>query len=198
MLLFGILNARFNLNDQDYDLIFKGGKAIQMGVLSEYDTEDIDILVDPILEYDPVMMKNISGHIALLIQWFLPFHTSVIQPPLNPTIYKVSYQKSDHRFKAFLDIDFKEVDPTKPYFKEIDTDLIKIKPLKETLMFKRPALEKILEEKIHYYSKYKNLLILLNRGMKVGDISKQYCEVLVNKFQRAILAIAPETRLDLL
>jgi hypothetical protein len=196
MLLFGILAARFSQNDQDYDLIFKGGKAIQMGLDHEYNSEDIDILVEPILEYDPVMMKNISGHIALLIQWFLPFQTSVLQPPLNPTIYKVSYQKSDHRFKAFLDIDFKQIDPANPYFKKLDTDLIKIKPLKEMLMFKRPSLEKILEEKIHYYSKYNEILKLLNRGIRIEGMTIQYCKVLVNKFKRAILAIAPETDLD--
>ena len=196
MLLLGILSARFSLNDQDYDLIFKGGKAIQMALEHEYMSEDIDIIVDPILEYDPIMIKNISGHIALLIQWFLPFETSVLQPPLNPTIYKVSYQKTDHRFKAFLDIDFKEIDPTSPYFKKLDTDFIKIKPLNETLIFKRPALAKILEEKLHYYSKYKDILTLLNRGIRIEGMTKEYCEVLVNKFKRAILAIAPETDLD--
>ena len=198
MLLFGILAARFSQTDQDYDLIFKGGKAIQMGLNHEYMSEDIDILLEPILEYDPVMMKNISGHIALLIQWFLPFQTSVLQPPLNPTIYKVSYQKSDHRFKAFLDIDFKQIDPANPYFKKLDSDIINIKPLKEMLIFKRPSLEKILEEKIHYYSKYKEILKLINRGIRIEGMTREYCEVLLDKFRRAILAIAPETRLDLL
>ena len=77
------------------------------------------------------MIKNLAGHLAYLIRWFLTipetgYNISVLAPNpsntrANPYIFKLSYVKSikkyDHRkqmqiddYKQFSDIDFKEVE----------------------------------------------------------------------------------------
>ena len=196
MLLFGILSARFVLKDQDYQLVFKGGKAIQMGLPTEYVSEDIDIVVEPIVEYDPVLIQNITGHLALLMKWLLPLEISVLPPGANPHIYKLSFQMSNHRFRPFADLDFKQIDPRDPFFKELDTDQYFIEPLDEHALFKRPTIEKILEEKIFYYTKYKRNLEQINQGLMVEGVDKRTCDYFMSKFKRAIQAIAPDTDVD--
>jgi hypothetical protein len=193
MIVYGIISARLLLHDQDYQLIFKGGKAIQMGLLAEYDSEDIDIVVDPIYAYDPVMINNIAGHLALLMKWLLPFSTSILPPTHNPTLYKLSFMTSHHSYKPFSDIDFKEIDKTDLFFKELYTDQYYVAPLDEHVVFKRPTIEKIVEEKIFYYSKYKALLQRIQQGEVIEGLTKRYCILLMDKFKRAIQAIAPDT-----
>ena len=148
LIVFGIISNK--MIGQDYKIIFKGGKAIQlvlagMPETAVYKTEDIDILLmpDSNIPYDETKVKNLSGHLSYLIRWFLntpetQYKVSV-QPPnpsnvrANPFIFKLSYlkvrQKSDYRkqimvddFKQFSDIDFKETPVSvKPYFeKSID------------------------------------------------------------------------------
>jgi hypothetical protein len=198
MLLFGIISARLILKDQDYQLVFKGGKAIQMGIPTEYVSEDIDIIVEPIVEYDPIMIKNVSGHLAMLMQWLLPFKILMLEPGANPHIYKLSFQNSFHKPRPFSDIDFKEIDKFDTFFKEIYTEQYYIQALDEHVIFKRPTIEKILEEKIFYYSKYKKIREQLNQGEEVEGMTKKYCTFLMDKFKRAIVAIAPETNFEAL
>jgi len=190
MMLYGIIASRLLMHDQDYQLLFKGGKAIQMGLKTEYESEDIDVIIDPIYAYDRVMVDNISGHLALLIRWLLPFYTTVLPPGKNPDVYKVSFIKSDRSFKAFSDIDLKQIDPKDPYFRDYDVTHPYIDALQEDARFKRPLLEKILEEKIFYYKKYKNLLAEIKQGKEV-DVDEKTCIHFMKKFKRAIEAIAP-------
>jgi hypothetical protein len=75
---------------QDYKFIFKGGKAIQLVLaeiqnLSEYKSEDIDVLIIPNknIQYDELIVKNLAGHLAYLIRWFLN---------IPSTDYKISVQ----------------------------------------------------------------------------------------------------------
>ena len=198
MLLFGILSARFVLKDQDYRLVFKGGKAIQMELPNEYITEDIDIIVDPIHEYDPVLIQNISGHLSLLVQWLVPFRTSVLPPGANPHVYKLSFHKSDGLFRPFADIDFKEIEKGDTFFKDMVTEQHYIEPLEEHALFTRPTLQKILEEKLFYYAKYKIILHRIQQGEDIEGMTKKHCLFLMEKFERGILAIAPDIKLDLL
>ena len=191
MMLYGIIASRLLMHDQDYQLLFKGGKAIQMGLHAEYESEDIDVIIDPLYAYDRAMVDNISGHLALLIRWLLPFYTTVLPPGKNPDVYKVSFIKSDRSFKAFSDIDLKQIDPLDPYFKEYSVTHGYIDALREDVRFKRPVLEKILEEKIFYYKKYKKLLGQIQQGKEV-DVDAKTCDHFMKKFKRAILAISPE------
>ena len=76
LIVYGILSKK--MVGQDYKLIFKGGKAIQLELsripeTSVYKTEDIDILLlpDKNVVYNEMNAKNLAGHIAYLIRWFL-------------------------------------------------------------------------------------------------------------------------------
>jgi len=175
--------------------LFKGGKAIQMGLQTEYESEDIDVIIDPIYAYDRVMVDNISGHLALLIRWLLPFYTTVLPPGKNPDVYKVSFIKSDRSFKAFSDIDLKQIDPKDSYFREYYVSYHHIDALQEDVRFKRPTIEKVLEEKIFYYLKYKKLLGQIQQGKEV-DVDAKTCDHFMKKFKRAIQAIVPDTDFD--
>ena len=145
LIIFGIIS--YKMIGQDYKLIFKGGKAIQLVLaeipnLSEYKSEDIDVLImpDKNIQYDELNIKKLAGHLAHLIRWFLnipsaEYKISVQSPNpantrANPHIFKLSYIKSlkkrDFRtqtlvddFKQFSDIDFKEL-PRHiiPYFQD--------------------------------------------------------------------------------
>ena len=181
LIVFGIISEK--MIGQDYKVIFKGGKAIQlvltgMSETSVYKTEDIDVLImpDTDIPYVESIVKNLSGHLSYLIRWFLntpetQYKVSV-QPPnpsnvrANPFIFKLSYlkvrQKSDYRkqimvddFKQFSDIDFKETPVSvKPYFeKSIDYTFF-ISELNQTVLFRCPNIGSLLDEKIYYYSKY--------------------------------------------
>lgn len=137
LIVFGIISNK--MKDQDYNFLFKGGKAIQL-VLTEieqlmpYKTEDIDVLImaNNDIPYNEENEKNLAGHISYLVKWFLnlqnpsaTFKVSVQAPNpanirANPFIFKLSYvkvsQKPDYRkrimvddFRQFSDIDFKEL-----------------------------------------------------------------------------------------
>jgi hypothetical protein len=78
LIIFGILSDR--MTGQDYEFIFKGGKAIQLvlGQISgnqQYMSEDIDILVRPAhgTPYNKDVAKNLASHIGYLIKWFLTY-----------------------------------------------------------------------------------------------------------------------------
>ena len=195
MMLYGIIASRLLTHDQDYQLLFKGGKAIQMGLKTEYESEDIDVIIDPIYAYDRAMVDNISGHLALLIRWLLPFYTTVLPPGKNPDVYKVSFIKSDRSFKAFSDIDFKQIDPEDTYFRENVTTYHYIEALQEHVSFKRPVLEKILEEKVFYYRQYRDMLAQIQPGVNEAA-ERKTCDHFMKKFKRAIQAIVPTTDFD--
>ena len=181
LIVFGIISEK--MIGQDYKLIFKGGKAIQlvlagMPETSSYKTEDIDVLImpDTNIQYVESIVKNLSGHLSYLIRWFLntsetQYRVSVQAPnPLNtranPFIFKLSYlkvtQKRDYRkqimvddFKQFSDIDFKDTPiSVKPYFEKSIEYKFFISELNETLLFRCPNIGSLLDEKIYYYSKY--------------------------------------------
>ena len=195
MMLYGIIASRLLMHDQDYQLLFKGGKAIQMGLKTEYESEDIDVIIDPLYAYDRVMVDNISGHLALLIRWLLPFYTTVLPPGKNPDVYKVSFIKSDRSFKAFSDIDFKQIDPKDTYFRDYDVTHRYIHALQEDVRFKRPLLEKILEEKVFYYRQYRDMLADIQPGVN-AVAERKTCEHFMKKFKRTIQAIVPDTDFD--
>lgn len=78
LIIFGILSER--MTGQDYEFIFKGGKAIQLelGQIAgnpQYISEDIDILVRPThgISYNRDVAKNLASHIGYLIRWFLTY-----------------------------------------------------------------------------------------------------------------------------
>lgn len=221
LIVFGIISEK--MIGQDYKVIFKGGKAIQlvltgMPEISAYKTEDIDVLIipDTSIQYVESTVKNLSGHLAYLIRWFLntpetQYKVSVQAPNpsntrANPFIFKLSYlkvtQKRDYRkqimiddFKQFSDIDFKETPVSvKPYFeKSIDFKFF-ISELNQAVLFRCPNIGSLLDEKIYYYAKYSEFKKLLEERKPITEegydkLTVIECERFLDKFKRAILAM---------
>lgn len=212
LIIFGIISNK--MIGQDYKLVFKGGKATQlvlggMKETTKYITEDIDLLIMPNkdIEYNEINVKNLAGHLAYLIKWFLNsieqhFIISV-QPPnpqnirANPFIYKLSYNKFNqpNRFKQFSDIDFKEVpEIIKEYFNDIILFNFYVEELKETLSFYCPNIGSLLNEKLYYYCKFFRFKKMLEkreiiREPEYTSLTIFDCERFLEKFKRAILAM---------
>jgi len=212
LIIFGIISNK--MIGQNYKLIFKGGKATQlvlggMKETTKYITEDIDLLIMPNkdIEYNEINVKNLAGHLAYLIKWFLNsieqhFIISV-QPPnpqnirANPFIYKLSYNKFNqpNRFKQFSDIDFKEVpEIIKEYFNDIILFNFYVEELKETLSFYCPNIGSLLNEKLYYYCKFFRFKKMLEkkeiiREPEYTSLTILDCERFLEKFKRAILAM---------
>ena len=221
LIVFGLISQK--MVGQDYKLIFKGGKAIQLELAgtpetSSYKSEDIDVLILPETDipYNELNVKNLSGHLAYLVRWFLntpetQYKVSVQVPNpentrANPFIFKLSYvkviQKRDYRkqmmvddFKQFSDIDFKDVPQNiKLFFEKSKEYKFYIDELNQNVLFRCPNIGSLLDEKIYYYSKYtefKNLLEERKPITEEGYENLTYidCDRFLEKFKKAILAM---------
>lgn len=221
LLIFGIISQKMKY--QDYQLIFKGGKAIQLVLakipgINMYESEDIDVLLMPKqgIIYDEILIKNLSGHIAYLIKWFLTVNTPVISVLVpnpsnkraNPFIFKLSYIKQGRGFKAFSDIDFREIPQTiKPYFERAIDYTFNILELEQRVSFKCPDIGSLLDEKLYYYAKYTIFKDMLTKKQTIPEpdyatLTIDECIRLLDKFKRAIinlnkgLQIARDTELS--
>ena len=221
LIVFGIISKK--MVGQDYKPIFKGGKAIQLELAGTpetlaYKTEDIDVLVIPDTDvpYVESKVKNLSGHIAYLVRWFLntpetQYSVSVQSPNpantrANPFIFKLSYikatKKYDFRrnamvddFKQFSDIDFKEIPQTiKTFFEKSKEYTFYISELDENVLFRCPNIGALLDEKIYYYLKYTEFKQLLEERKSITEegyekLTLFECDRFLDKFKRAILAL---------
>ena len=214
LLVFGIISKK--MEEQDYQMIFKGGKAIQLSLASLhqtniYESEDIDVLIMPNkdIEYNEENVKNLSGHIAYLIKWFLTvtiekpnnnINISVLRPDpsntrANPFIFKLSYAKIYGRFRPFSDIDFKEISQViKPFFERSIKYQFDIPDSDEKVLFNCPDVGSLINEKLYYYSIYTHYKYLLLYGHYITDpgyenLTIDECDRLLGKFGRAILAL---------
>ena len=219
LIIYGIIS--YKMIDQDYRLIFKGGKAIQlvlsgMSNMSMYKSEDIDVLLLPNKDvlYEETLVKNLSGHIAYLVKWFLDIPTmqiSVLVPNpqnilSNPYIYKLSYvkvnKKYDYRkntmiddFRQFSDIDFNKLpEKIKDFFEKSIEYPFYISELDTRVLFVCPNIGSMLDEKIYYYAKYTQFKQLLESGKKITENGYEKttifdCQRFLDKFKRAILAL---------
>jgi len=212
LMVFGVISMK--MKDQPYELILKGGKAIQLVLADanypmDYKTEDIDILIRPKKGYHEPDVKFITSQVAYLVQWFLedsPFFVSVQTPEqskLNKFIYKLSYikdqkgydyetgEKNVNMYNPFSDLDFKELPARiQPFFKYSYEKEFPVPALKQVLFFRCPDISYLLYEKLYYYSKYESFLY--NGG--VTDIDYEGtgpddCIHFMDKFKPAILAL---------
>ena len=221
LLIFGLISQK--MLGQDYSIIFKGGKAIQlelahMNESSLYESEDIDIILIPNADiiYDENKIKNLAGHIAYLVKWFInnpenKFAVSVQAPNpenirVNPFIFKLSYvkvyQRRDNRlqrmvddFRPISDIDFKEMPQNiKELFGRTNDYKFYIPELEQNILFKCPNTGSLLDDKIYYYIKYIQFKQLLEQNKPVVEpeferITIPECIRILDKFKRAILAL---------
>lgn len=196
LLVFGIVS--YKMIGQDYKLLFKGGKAVQLvlkGIseIGEYKTEDIDVLIIPNtgIPYDENTVKNLAGHISYLIKWFVQspetkYNISVLPPNpanvrANQYILKLSYvkdtKKYDYRknmmiddFRQFSDVDFKKVPEDVMMHFDAATDYyFDISELNTRVLFRCPNLGALLDEKVYYYAKYIEIKNLLTQNKPITD-----------------------------
>lgn len=212
MLLYGIISKK--MEGQDYSILFKGGKAIQLVVPEVYESEDIDLVVIPAegIIYNINTVKCISGHIACLIQWFFNIEGKEMivsiqnpdpaQPKTNQYIYKLAYIKTTRgssryrlEYKQFSDIDFREIpENVKQIFGRSVEYIFDIPELEEKVVFRCPNAGGLLDEKIYYAKKYYILKKMLLAGKPITDpeykdVTIEEAERIHEKFRRAILAL---------
>lgn len=216
LVLFGILTKR--MENQDFFIVLKGGKAIQLALsearkTKEYLTEDIDILLIPKGLYEERKMKIMAGHISYLVEWMLdhqdegcPYGMSVMPPDpeklySNQTIYKLSYIKDGFGYKAFSDIDFGEIPQDKiGFFTPLHYLKRNIPELKQEILLLYPSIESLMNEKVFYYGKYFYFRWLISTGKIIPGIHQLFlknkeratrdeCEHFMKKFKPAIIAL---------
>jgi hypothetical protein len=208
LVIFGVISNK--MKGHDYSFALKGGKAIQFLLETtpdapEYESEDIDVLVLPHKKYNPEEIKNVAGHLANLLKWFIEIQklgpTLSIQSPdrprANPFIYKMSFAAMYKRiaYKAMMDIDFKEIPEEIEYvYKDPYSKTFNIKPLKEEVTFLCPNIDALLDEKVFYYVKYFKYLKRIEAGEEVSEvykgvkqiITRAECGRMMEKFDKAI------------
>ena len=203
LILFGILSYR--MDGQDYDFIFKGGKAVQF-VLSEipnskYISDDIDIAVMPTdsIEYNKDNIENLSIHIGLLIQWFLKDMLNIsIEVPnssiktMGKEIVKLAILTSTNRYVALSDIGFNKTnDNVKEYFTHPQEFRMFSLQLQQPMLFRCPTIDSILKEKLYYLLKFVELKDLLNKGIPIpypeyANVTDNNLNYFISKFKRSI------------
>lgn len=212
-LIYGIIANKMNTHNQDYSIIFKGGKGVQLalsnvkGVPSEfqYESEDIDILLMPKsgVTHNPHHAQALASNIAFLVKWLLSNtfqnQISVLLPTdkraKTKTIVKLSYFMA--RFKQFSDISFDELlESEKMFFEGTSmmkpkTKTKKIDGLDENAAFIFQPVDKIVDEKIHFICKY---LHLLKTERLEKYVHEDYIRV-INKFKRTVIEISRATHL---
>lgn len=174
LFIFGILTCKFIITNQDYSIIIKGGKAIQL-LLSKnsnnkFISDDIDILLLPINQpYNYTHIKNLSYQISLLIKWifnvsnndFDSVNCVQILPFINqgyPYIDKISYknQPSSYDLKyytALVDIDFGPINDNITFYEDLDiTTFDHI--IFGKIIYKYQNIHKLFFEKLYYINYY--------------------------------------------
>lgn len=188
-LIIGIVNFQLKKYDQDYMIILKGGKALQL-ILSEmnfkdntiFKSNDIDLIISPSKgkKYFENKCKNLGINICLLIQWILnptknmydkDYYVSYkLQDAFNAYKYviklshKIQYSTdiSINNYTAIADFDFGEIDE-KNFYSNLIINTKNSNSVFGELLFIHQNLSEFLLEKIYYINinvKYIDQLIV--------------------------------------
>jgi hypothetical protein len=172
--------------------------------VGKYFSEDADILIVPNKStasvYDLEKMRNLAGHLAYLIKWFIPSDINiVVSLPDNPNntnkeITKLLY--NDNRlYKALSDIGFGKLsDIVAKYFENPNYFVFYVDDFESNSLFIVPTIKDMLTEKLFFYMRYSLLFALLNSTDKnkpqppkgYENITAQECSNFMFKFNRAI------------
>lgn len=210
-LLMGIISAK--LDSQKYNMILKGGKAVQL-LLSQmrsrdpYYSEDVDILLIPNNGvYHMGEMQILSSHIARLMDWFLSETTLPISVKIpsttdtNQYVTKISFKNSDHRFKVVSDIDIKPIPEfmlhhylNRMNYVAIHRKVMKIFNTEPYVLYRSLGLEPYLDEKIYYYVLYYTAIMQKRERISVEDpdidkLPESTLRYYLDKFRRSIVAL---------
>ena len=218
ILLLGIISEK--MNKQNYNFIFKGGKAIQL-ILSQiigadkYISDDIDILVVPQnIPYNRDDVINVGKNLAYLLKWFVSFPEIKTITPIdlsvkdaivtNPTdvVVKLAIFKITGP-KVLVDIGIHDIPAdVQMFFNNPQTFAFYIRELGEKALFKCPTFDSIVDEKLFYFTKY---LRFYNkffnnqpvdapelRNVRSRESGLQACDFFLRKFGRALSALFSE------
>jgi len=205
-LLYGIITYKLYEFQQDYIILFKGGRAIQLTLndipnVTKYFSEDTDILIIPNQsvnsEYNLDKMENLSAHIAYLVKWFIPEDINmIVSLPSNPKntnkeIIKLVYN-DDTLYKSLSDIAFGNIpEDIQRYFDHPIYSSFYLDIFETITLYITPTIEDILSEKLYFYTKYSNMKQQLINGTKITekgyeDVDQEICEFYMHKFYKAI------------
>jgi hypothetical protein len=208
-LLYGILTYKLYEFKQDYIILFKGGRALQLSLndipnVTKYFSEDADILIIPNKtigsQYNFDKMQNLSEHIAYLVKWFIPQDINiVVSLPSNPKnknkeITKLLYN-DDRLYKSLSDIAFGDItEDIKRYFDNPSYSTFYLDNFDTKTLFITPTIEDILSEKLYFYTKYSSMKQQLKNGVKITekgyeDITQEVCDFYMYKFYKSIKQI---------
>jgi len=205
-LLYGIITYKLFDNKEDYLLLFKGGRALQLSLndipnVTQYFSEDTDVLIIPNKFqggiYNLLKMNNLSCHIAYLVKWFIPPEINIIiklpleQPSQYSDITKIIYN-DDKLYKALSDIGFGDIkEDIKKYFENPLYFPFYLDMFETISLFITPTLDDILDEKLYFYAKYSNAKNKLKNGEIITErgyenLNEETCDYYLLKFNRAI------------
>jgi chemotaxis protein histidine kinase CheA len=170
--IFGIMEARFNERQFEFELIWKGTRAIMLATGVSIDTHDIDIEIinrdrrEESIERKEEFKENrmrLASHICILIKDLLSdAPLSILYPgdqdAVNPDILKISYMVGP-RYIPILDLCFNK---TYTYRNEINkTDTIiadrnekYIETTSKRGLYKHPSIASMKREKDEYLRNY--------------------------------------------
>jgi hypothetical protein len=175
-LIVGIINFQLKKYNQDYMIILKGGKALQL-ILSgmgfkdsiNYKSNDIDLIISPVegKKYFDKKCKYLATVICLLIQWILnptknmynknyyvsykPADRSDPYPYIIKLSHKIqnSNDNPDSTYTAIADLDFNEI-VEKKFYSNLIFDNQNSNSIFGNLLFIYQNLNNFLLEKIYY------------------------------------------------
>lgn len=202
MIIIGLVNHKLNITNQNYKLIIKGGKALQL-ILSkkylnnkndiQYKSNDIDLIISPNEdnEYNEVECKNLANNFSLLIQWILNTNDNIYD--VNNYISSISGQE----YKTLIKLSHKIQKSNDTYHSRSYTPLVDLDfGKKNDLMYKNliydkknsnfgellyiyQNLDSFIFEKIYYLNYYINEINKLKN--KINNKKVDYTTLEVNK-----------------
>lgn len=222
LLLLGIISEK--MSGQQYNFIFKGGKAIQL-ILSQimgaekYISDDIDIMIVPQnIPYNRENTINVGKNLAYLLKWFVSFPNISNITPIdlsikdaivsNPTdtVVKFALFKITGP-KVLVDIGIHDIpEDVVIFFNNPQGFHFYIKELGEKAIFKCPTFDSLVDEKIFYFTKYLRLYnkFFNNQPVDVSEFKNvrsretglQACDFFLRKFGKALIALFSEKLKD--
>ena len=177
MIIIGLVNHKLNKTQQNYQIIIKGGIALQL-ILSDiysdnksniqYKSNDIDLIISPNhgIEYNELECKNLSDNLVKLIKWILNKNDNLyntdnyitsISGKEYKTLIKVSHKIQKYigtdylsSYTALVDLDYGKKNDT--FYDNLVVDEKVTKYGK--LLFVHQNLDNFVLEKIYYLDFY--------------------------------------------
>lgn len=209
-LVIGIINYKLEKYNQNYMIILKGGKALQV-ILSEMNftddtrikSNDIDLIINPVdgKNYVKEKCEFLASIICILIQWILnpvqnmynkEYYVSYKLPNINdeyPYIIKLSHKIQyldnypDPKFTAIADFDFHQIEKKIFYSNLIHT---KKKSAIGELIYIHQNLNDFLLEKIYFANLNMNLVEDKNNIYENINNSTENIDLLTNKIEENV------------